>query len=1031
MDNFSYNYNDYPENYQYLTNSDQDIQQNYISNDIQKSYPFYQIKTYDREKLGQNVYNNIYYPQTIFYRNDINALNFYDEDYYGVSYSKDIYKNIQNIQKVPKDTNRIPQDNIKNKTNYINAHKYSYNDPNKKLNNITTINNNNYNKINSINIIFDANNNYNNDYNKYNNFNDINLMNNYNNQKLYFNGQKKETNKEKQPEDNYKKYSDSLNQSNTFSNHNNSNIKVETNEIKNISVKNNSYIPIKKIENNNNYPKNTENNKKIIISKKEENCNNNINNKSNALNNDKSNQIEITTKNIEFNNKRKTLKPNTINKIEKLNNNRNTITNIQIKEKTNNKDKKNEKNDRVSKYMRSPNSHKNINKIFNSNIIITEKEKEKIKDKKNEKETKTKKLRQTKSYINKNKYIFPHRRNTYQSNELNKNYSFNLPTIRSHKSKEKEKSNFASLINEKKKKMLSSIKHIDTFDRTNHKGEISKYLTYNKDDIIYEKRRKIKKVEKYKLKNKSNLLDDKDKKTKMKKSTNQIKDQRLYTPQFSSNNLNKNKNKEIINNIKKKTDTKLPRNISYNISFNSKKKKLFNKKIELSTPKSLATHNSRKKNNSKFRTLNHLEYSNKKSIFENENSNKYLKTEQNDEKLVNLLSSKKINKIQSDKNVLELKNKNAQKSFNTRTSDYHLSKKTNNQEKKDFSIKKVINSKNNSNNKTIKNNLSIKNSSDIKNEKKKKINSNNTQKPKTARITSKKLLYSKNKERGLSGSLNQKKNLYTFSKKTQKRSNSLRHNIFAEDKKDFSNSFRGFSACKKLEHIKNKYKFRPKTKDKKISIKDKNINYIEESKGFAKLISSADFFHEKDSLEEEKSELNNSKSNKDEKEIENENSSFINEDNDNDNDNNKKSKDMNDNDNENENDILNNKSFILDLNNVIPINEKEINNINMLSMNISKSENVQIGKDIKDNSLINSLSLQPENFKEKNNEKEETKNNEKQEKNKENYENKKSENNEKDGNSKENSNNKNNKKDDNGKEKPNEGSIDNTNIKKY
>ena len=94
------------------------------------------------------------------------------------------------------------------------------------------------------------------------------------------------------------------------------------------------------------------------------------------------------------------------------------------------------------------------------------------------------------------------------------------------------------------------------------------------------------------------------------------------------------------------------------------------------------------------------------------------------------------------------------------------------------------------------------------------------------------------------------------------------------------------------------------------------------------------------------------------------------------------------NDNDNENDILNNKSFILDLNNVIPINEKEINNINMLSMNISKSENVQIGKDIKDNSLINSLSLQPENFKEKNNEKEETKNNEKQEKNKENYENK-------------------------------------------
>ena len=56
--------------------------------------------------------------------------------------------------------------------------------------------------------------------------------------------------------------------------------------------------------------------------------------------------------------------------------------------------------------MRSPNSHKNINKIFNSNIIITEKEKEKIKDKKNEKETKTKKLRQTKFIFISRKYEF-------------------------------------------------------------------------------------------------------------------------------------------------------------------------------------------------------------------------------------------------------------------------------------------------------------------------------------------------------------------------------------------------------------------------------------------------------------------------------------------------------------------------------------------------------------------------------------------------------------------------------------------------
>ena len=121
MDSFNYNYNEYPQNYQFLANSEQDIQQNYMNNDIQKSYQYYQIKTFDREQLGQNVYNNIYYPQTIFYRNNINTLNFYEEEDYGVSYSTDIYKN---IQKVPKDTSRIPQDNIKNKTNYNNLNKY-------------------------------------------------------------------------------------------------------------------------------------------------------------------------------------------------------------------------------------------------------------------------------------------------------------------------------------------------------------------------------------------------------------------------------------------------------------------------------------------------------------------------------------------------------------------------------------------------------------------------------------------------------------------------------------------------------------------------------------------------------------------------------------------------------------------------------------------------------------------------------------------------------------------------------------------
>ena len=88
----------------------------------------------------------------------------------------------------------------------------------------------------------------------------------------------------------------------------------------------------------------------------------------------------------------------------------------------------------------------------------------------------------------------------------------------------------------------------------------------------------------------------------------------------------------------------------------------------------------------------------------------------------------------------------------------------------------------------------------------------------------------------------------------------------------------------------------------------------------------------------------------------------------------------------------------------------------MLSLNMPKSENVLIGKDIKDNSLTDSLSLKPDNFKEKNNEKgENNKRNNKE--------------NKKDGNNKENSKNKN-SENDNAEEKPIEGSIEDTNIKK-
>ena len=78
-------------------------------------------------------------------------------------------------------------------------------------------------------------------------------------------------------------------------------------------------------------------------------------------------------------------------------------------------------------------------------------------------------------------------------------------------------------------------------------------------------------------------------------------------------------------------------------------------------------------------------------------------------------------------------------------------------------------------------------------------------------------------------------------KKAHKKESFHSHDKLSEDKNDMHNkSYKGFSSLKKLEEIKKKYKFFPHTKEKKNIIKDKNIDYIEESNIFSKLINSMD-----------------------------------------------------------------------------------------------------------------------------------------------------------------------------------------------
>ena len=286
---------------------------------------------------------------------------------------------------------------------------------------------------------------------------------------------------------------------------------------------------------------------------------------------------------------------------------------------------------------------------------------------------------------------------------------------------------------------------------------------------------------------------------------------------------------------------------------------------------------------------------------------------------------------------MKISERNIKKVFSQKTSDYHLKKGHINLDKNEGS--KNVKSKKSyterisiNNDKTRKKYLSIRNSSEKKN-----IKKNDNKDNKITKMGKKDLFYSKNKCRSNSGILNQKKNLYSFNKRSHKKNLINRYDVFSEDKKDqYNHSFRGFSGFKKLEEIKKKYKFRPQTKEKKISLKERNINYIEESKGFAKFISFTSLEEENNSWEKDE---NNSKDNK----------------------NNDKNNDLNNNNQKNEksdiekeNDIINNKSFILDLNNVIPINEKElIDTVNKISITNNSIESDKFKTDLNNIDLIN------------------------------------------------------------------------------
>ena len=600
---------------------------------------------------------------------------------------------------------------------------------------------------------------------------------------------------------------------------------------------------------------------------------------------------------------------NSINKIE-------SIKTIDVKPINNIKSKTEIKN--IFNKKENHNSQKRIDKIFQSSKLNN-------KTKEIEKQYKTKKLKETKSCVNKQKNSFFKRKNTYQKNEFNTNFIFNTP-LKSNKSKEKEKdnSNFASLINKRKIKMFSSFKNIDNYK--NIFTEMSKELSQS-NDITYENIRIIKGGEKNK-----NQLEESNQIHKIKQNSSQMDyNKRLYTPQLSTNYIIKNRNKDTIKEIKNKNYsnrkyTEITKNISYNKSFHSKKKNLFKKKVENFIPRTLITNSSSiNKPNNKFKTLNKAEDSNKKNkMIEKEEYYIIINTEQNEQRFTNPITYKKINtpfKVnKSEKNILELSNKNL-KDFNKKRPDFHFNKKiidnrnslnsfNNRYNKNEQNIQSSINNKN----QTSKTHLSMKKTHDKKTKQYIKEYLN----PKTRGISNKNLANSKNGTEK-NEVVEQKKNSYNFRHKTTKNVSLQGHNVFSEENRDLHNtSYKGFSAFKKLEEIKKKYKFRPQIKEKKAHLieRNSNINYVEESQGLAKLLSSNNL------IEKSFNDENNSAK-----------SSQKDEDNNN-------SDEISDNTSNKENDdILNSKSFILDLNNVIPINEKElINTVSKISLPNSKTE---------------------------------------------------------------------------------------------
>ena len=601
-----------------------------------------------------------------------------------------------------------------------------------------------------------------------------------------------------------------------------------------------------------------------------------------------------------------------------INNNRSTM--IKIPEDKNNYIDKIPKDNIKGKHNSSKQKY-NFNKINRIKILLNDYELKEKKEKKDNKENQEKQEKQPKDnykkYLNKvevtqnkiknknlNIKININDNNFTEINNTNISYQKNYLKTNENKSKEYNNPIKASKHN--------SIRTIECIKKNN-------LISINDTALNNKKSRKSSNLKEIKINHNNNITN-----MSKQKSTNELRPKINKQKKENNKKLDKNYSTNKVSTIKEKERS----DSNFASLITQKKLKMFsifkqinntyeeknNSKIKperMTIPKNNLANKSKKiQINTNFGRLYSPQLTSVSQIGNKNQKEIKKKNEIVKRKNTNINVNKEFKRNISYNIDADITPSNTKKKFSSNT--YLTERKNKNLSNQNFFNKKKNPTTKGGGGKIIRKQLSLRDSKYINTEE----NNSKSYSRNTMRFSHKKIIYSRanNSKEKKEIIVNQKKNLYSFMKKTHKKISHHSQDKLSEEKIDMHNkSYKGFSSIKKLEEIKKKYKFFPHTKEKKNALKEKNIDYIGESNIFSNLMNSMDLIKSTEVTnlnltefilqkapkhEEKKHELKIVENEEEEKNEEND-----------------------------KDDILNRKSFILDLNNVIPINENQLNQL--------------------------------------------------------------------------------------------------------